>query len=124
MLPDAELLVNEIRALEERGLSDDERGFAKFLNKDEDLYLIEKLSELRATLAWRTARRSPPRCVQCGSISPKPLESLDSFVHPGCGGTFQSVAVWHASQGAYQILGAEGLPFRDERGSLDGPLRK
>jgi hypothetical protein len=118
-LPEAEALAASLRDVETSGLNENEKSLAKWAGVDEDTALQEKLQDRRAALRWRLARRSPPRCLECGSMSIEPLfanpsSDHDYIEHPGCGGHFRVVRSWHGSQASYRILTAEGLPWTED----------
>jgi hypothetical protein len=60
-------------------------------------------------LTWRKARRSPPRCLECGStaltdVSQQPDDWRSMFfLHPGCGGTCRVTGSAHMSMGMWDI---------------------
>jgi hypothetical protein len=118
-LPEMDRLAALVHDLEEFGLDDKAKEDAQRARQDEGSLLREKLQLWHAALRWRTARRSPPRCLECGSVSIKPLvpnpeDSLDSFEHPGCNGRFRIENSWHGIQASCRVLNAEGLPWTDE----------
>jgi hypothetical protein len=60
----------------------------------EDLLATRK-KQLESRIAWRRMRKSPPRCLECGSMDVTPLlltqagEGMEKWTlpeHPGCGG--------------------------------------
>lgn len=107
-----------LQRLEQHGADEDTKHWAALLGKDEDSYLLENIRVFRAMLEWRRERMSPPRCLRCGSVDlhllrPSAKDELDSFEHPGCGGTFKTSSVWHVAQEVCKVLDIEGLPYSD-----------
>lgn len=47
--------------------------------------MAERVAELRRCVEWRKGRRSPPRCLECGSIGPIPIPMSGEFAHPATG---------------------------------------
>lgn len=102
--------------LKATGLSTEDREFAELIDECPDKYLAERLQALEAQLHWRTARKSPARCLDCGSTNLASVTLDDNgFPHPNCGGTFQRVSTWQGLQSVYQILDTEGREI-DKRG--------
>lgn len=70
---------------------------------------------LRAMLAWRKSRKSPARCLSCGScnheITHFDSNDLKSVVHPTCGGTirFHWDAIWTGILLGFPAFSAEGV---------------
>ncbi len=116
-IPEVGHFEETLRRFEEAGIDDDDKDGARFTRRDPAASHAEKLQRWRAGLRWRTARRSPPRCLKCGSVSITSLSfEDDSFEHPECGGRFRVVHSCHAYQGWFQVLTSEGLPWsEDER---------
>lgn len=56
-----------------------------------------QVSDAKAELAWRQSRRSPPRCLRCGSITIQKLDSLGSTRHPAGLGMIRCVGRSHVS---------------------------
>ncbi len=44
------------------------------------------IEKCRRRERWIAGRRSPPRCLACGSTDVAPAAEIDGFLHPGCGG--------------------------------------
>jgi hypothetical protein len=121
-LPEAAWLAEMLQRVEERGIDNDDREGAKFLGRDASTIHSEEVQQWRVKLRWRIARRSPPRCLKCGSLTFQPLSLAQdgSFEHPGCAGRFHTVLCAHACQGKRQVLTSEGLPWsEDDRLSED-----
>ncbi len=66
-LPNAAAIAATVHDLEVRGVDDETKQDATLLGQDADSLFSEKLQRARAALRWRIARRSPPRCLECGS---------------------------------------------------------
>ena len=67
-----------------------------------DELLADHIDRLRRRVAWRRSRKSPPRCLECGSLEVTPLRrshtrgGSDKWIlqeHPGCGGTVTVVSL-------------------------------
>ncbi len=66
-----------------------------------DQLLANHIEKVRARLAWRRARRSPPRCLECGSVEISSFEQSGTRSgfekwtrkHPVCEGTIIVVAL-------------------------------
>lgn len=96
-------------------LADLEAELARLLNPDEELQRViaflevpveNRIAEARRRVAWRRNRKSPPKCLHCGStnitIAPYVQES-EEFRHPKTGERvviagrgFSDAAPWHA----------------------------
>ena len=77
---------------------------------DPDVEFQKELDKRRAAVSWRIARRSPPRCLTCGSTN---QIAFDWHLDPGCrvpdcSGTLTSMTRFHFIQGVYDILNDEG----------------
>jgi hypothetical protein len=112
---EADHLREIIRQLEEGELSAGAGDTRSDQGDEETSRQLHQLQWFRHAYQWRLTRQSPPRCLECGSTDLRPLapgveDRLNSFEHPGCGGTFRLNNYWHGSQARYQILSAEGLP--------------
>jgi hypothetical protein len=75
-------------------------------------HLAERIDTVRKDVAWRRNRKSPPRCLECGSIEVAPVEDeperVAEFEHPGCGGLFRHQTTYHFIEAAVQLYSAEG----------------
>ena len=47
--------------------------------------LPQQISELQARINWRKMRRSPPKCLHCGSSEILPIPEAEEFDHPVTG---------------------------------------
>jgi len=45
----------------------------------------ERITELRRRIEWRRSRRSPPKCLHCGSLGSVPIPMSGEFAHPHTG---------------------------------------
>src|SRR5262249_55715999 len=45
----------------------------------------DRLAELQLRIQWRQSRRSPPRCLECGSTAIVPIPGAGEFLHPETG---------------------------------------
>ncbi|TWT79779.1 hypothetical protein CA13_11860 [Planctomycetes bacterium CA13] len=118
-LPDLQRLTEIVADLETTGLSEHDIENAKLMKQDVSDYLAESLFRSHALMRWRTARQSPPRCLDCEStnlllLNPHIEQALDSFPHLDCNGTFHLSDTWHGSQASYQVLDAEGRHLHDD----------
>ncbi len=52
----------------------------------QELGHTEELPRAEAKIRWRLERKSPPRCLHCGSTAAEPM--AEGFRHPGCVGRF------------------------------------
>ena len=116
-LVDADKIAAFVDHLRNSGLNDEQTETAKLLKKTPEQYLAEQIDMYSATLAWRRARKSPPRCWECGKtdfleLAPDPNDRLKSFGHPSCGGQFlPGENAGHGIQANYRIMDAEGLEW-------------
>lgn len=105
--------------LESKGLSKHERETAELLQQTPESYFAERVRKWQAAVRWRLERKSQPRCLACEStnlrlLAPDIEQSLESFAHPDCGGTFTQSNSWHGSQATFQILDAEGRIYNGD----------
>lgn len=78
---------------------------------------------LKAMLAWRRGRKSPPRCLGCGGSDYQPVvddfenTSTGTVCHPACGGAIQLElgSIWTGI--------CEGYNAYDPEGNRDGVYR-
>jgi hypothetical protein len=63
----------------------------------------ERVAELLRRVEWRQGRQSPPRCLECGAVSPVPIPMDGEFAHPRTGervvvvsGGWADTAPWFA----------------------------
>ncbi len=114
-----EALADKLAHLEANGLNETEfKEKAAFLRVklDPRVEYENELAGVRAELAWRTARQSPPRCLACGSINHMPIEWIDeAVIHPGCPGRFRRVKWWHALERVHLEVDGEGRDIDRER---------
>lgn len=82
----------------------------------------QEASELTRRIAWRRGRRSPPRCLHCGSDDVTPLPIANDFSHPATGervvvtsSGFAVMRTWVAEFSPEGILlsGADFIPNLD-----------
>lgn len=121
-LPEPDRLKQSVKELESAGLSENDLKYTRLTGESPDELLHRRLANLRAKVRWRVGRQSPPRCLHCESVNllflaPNIKDTLKSFRHPGCGGTFTQTSWWHASQANFLRLDAEGRHFIDESSS-------
>jgi hypothetical protein len=45
----------------------------------------QRIAELRRRIKWRRGRRSPPRCLHCGSLGIVPIPGSGELTHPQTG---------------------------------------
>jgi hypothetical protein len=92
-IPDLALLIlmREVKA--RTGLTDQEKELAAHSGQTQEEELQRDLARFDEQIRWRKERRSPPKCLVCGS---QDVEALEAYVkaggdrtHPGCGGSFQ-----------------------------------
>lgn len=113
-LDDPDRLAVSLDRLNASGITDEMRDAAELFEQSPEEVYTERIAYDAARLAWRRARRSPPRCLECGSTNfvalvRGPQGRLDSFSHPSCGGTFQRVSIFHAQLASHRIMNAEGV---------------
>lgn len=79
---------------------DDEEAFMLALLSDP---IEERIADLELRLIWRRERKSPAKCLRCGSTEIVPLPDSKEFSHPATGERvvvaghgFASTAEWHA----------------------------
>jgi hypothetical protein len=80
-------------------LGTEERKVAEFFGS-----ISDQLDELRKRIDWRRTRRSPAKCLHCGSTEISLLPVSGEFIHPATGARmevtgsgFMSTAEWHAT---------------------------
>jgi hypothetical protein len=92
-----EELENELARL--RNPDDEEAKIIAFIGKPVE----ERITELQLRIIWRQNRKSPAKCLHCGSTEIVPIPDAQEFAHPatgervvvaGCG--FASTAAWYA----------------------------
>ena len=94
-----------------------DKGRGILCSNEEQERAMEYLEEW---LVWAMARRSPGRCLFCGSthVSLAKERWGDAFVHPGCGGIFRSRAILSAGvlreRGAMFVYSSEGIKVSEE----------
>jgi hypothetical protein len=80
-LPSIEALEEEITSY--RSNDRDKLRMWAFVSMDAPVE--NRIAELSQYVTWRRGRRSPPRCLQCGSIDPVPIPMNGEFAHPRTG---------------------------------------
>jgi hypothetical protein len=112
-LPPVDVFVRMLAELEANGLEEAKlkvQSSAWDADLDPQVEFEKKLAQYRAALAWRIARKSPPRCLTCGGLNHMPIEWIDETVaHPGCTGKFVETMSFHFSGGKYGEFDEEGL---------------
>ena len=80
-VPSIESLEAEIRGLE----ASDPNLLQKWAFVSNGAPIENRMAELRKRVEWRWARRSPPRCLPCGSVGVTPVPDSAEFAHPQTG---------------------------------------
>lgn len=76
-----------------------ERKIAEFLGP-----VSKRIAELLLRVEWRKRRKSPSKCLECGSTEVLAIPEEEEFFHPGNGEPMKvsgrglvSMAAWHAT---------------------------
>jgi hypothetical protein len=84
--------------------------------------VTERVAELLRYIEWRRRRESPPRCLECGAVSPVPIPMSGEFVHPRTGervvvggSGFADAAPWFAE------FSPEGERLAEQPAAQDRP---
>jgi hypothetical protein len=90
-------LQDEIERL--RNPDDEESQMIAFIGTPVD----ERIAELESRIIWRQNRKSPAKCLHCGSTKIVPIPDAQEFAHPSTGERvvvagrgFASTDEWHA----------------------------
>jgi len=110
-IPDLESLERALADVESNGLDDEEREFASLVETTPEKLLADRIAMWRNYVSWRSSRRSPPRCLKCGTMDVLLLER--PFLHPSCGGTLEVESSGDYLPAGRFLYDAEGNRFGD-----------
>jgi hypothetical protein len=117
-LPTIEVLEAEIA----RYRSDEADTLQKWAFISNGTPIQQRVVELLRYVEWRKERRSPPRCLECGAISPFPIPVSGEFSHPATGervvvgsSGFADTATWFAE------FTPEGVPLTESNATVAPP---
>ena len=98
--------VTEVETFDPNESVDDYRKHARRLQKKRRKYpndeqLLEVIAHAEAMVTWRELRKSPPKCLRCGSTQIDVWKlrhelscSPGHAPHPGCGGALRKISEW------------------------------
>lgn len=124
-IPDRSRLFQIIAELESGEMGGANALSAQSSTDDQVIDVDAAIQKWRSVLRWVDGRQAGPRCLTCQSTKITLLnagnkESLDSFEHVGCGGTFKVTNWCHSSDPCPLILNTEGRPIGTEASNDTG----